>query len=383
MSEETRNVGFTADTDDGEKALPLRVEIDCVTPPSPEQLEKIRDFMASRYSREREEVEFVVKRDPSVVAGFKIFVGDDNYDWSALGRIRQLRRSFQSLAREEGEGRKIISLLREDIEGFRLDSGYQQVGFVRTVSDGIVRITGLFGLEYGEIVFFECGVKGMVQDVLSDGTAGVVLFGDESEICEGMKVLRTHRSAGIPISNKLLGRMIDPLGRPLDGKGEIGAKEYFPIERPAPGIIDRQPVSVPLETGILTIDSMFPVGRGQRELIIGDRQTGKTTIAVDTILNQKGKDVVCVYVAIGQRAGAVARVAETLKKFGSDEYTVIVSSTASDPAPLQYIAPYSGCAMAEYFREKGRDVLIVYDDLSKHAVAYRALSLLIRRPPGR
>ena len=198
-----------------------------------------------------------------------------------------------------------------------------------------------------------------------------------------MKVVRTRRNAGIPISNKILGRMIDPLGNPLDGKGEIGAKEYFPIERPAPGIIDRSPVSDPLETGILTIDSMFPIGRGQRELIIGDRQTGKTTIAVDTILNQKGKDVVCVYVSIGQKAGTVAKVADTLKKHGADEYTVIVSSTASDPASMQYIAPYAGCAVAEYFMYRGRDTLIVYDDLSHHAVAYRTLSLLLERSPGR
>ena len=379
MSDRLDHVGFT---DDETEIEPLRVEIDCVTPPNAGQLEKIRQFMASRYGREPHEVEFTVKRDPSVVAGFKIFVGDDNYDWSALGRIRQLRRSFQSLARESGENR-IISLLREDIDKFDLDQGYQQVGFVRTVSEGIVRVTGLYDLEFGEIVLFESGVKGMVQDVLSDGTSGVVLFGDESEISEGMKVLRTRRSAGVPISNKLLGRMIDPLGRPLDGKGEIGAKEYFPIERPAPGIIDRQPVATPLETGILAIDSMFPIGRGQRELIIGDRQTGKTAIAVDTILNQKGKDVICVYVSIGQRAGAVAKVADTLKKHGADEYTVIVSSTAGDPAPLQYIAPYAGCAVAEYFMYRGRDTLIIYDDLSRHAVAYRTLSLLLERSPGR
>ncbi len=379
MSDTADRVGFT---DEAAVAEPLRVEIDCVTPPDAEQLARIRTFMASRYGREESEVDFRIRRDPSVIAGFKIFVGDDNYDWSALGRVRQLRRSFQSLAREHG-GDRIISLLRDDIAKFDLDEGYQQVGFVRTVSEGIVRITGLADLEYGEIVFFECGVKGMVQDVLSDGTAGVVLFGDESEISEGMKVLRTRRSAGIPISNKLLGRVIDPLGRPLDGKGETGAKEYFPIERPAPGIIDRQPVAVPLETGILAIDSMFPIGRGQRELIIGDRQTGKTAIAVDAILNQKGKDVICVYVAIGQRAGAVARVAETLRKHGADEYTVIVASTAGDPAPLQYITPYAGCAVAEYFMYRGRDTLIIYDDLSRHAVAYRTLSLLLERSPGR
>ena len=378
MSDTIKSVGFNADEEAFDS--PLHIEIRCVTPPSPEQLDKIRKFMAERYGTDN--TEFIIKRDPSVVAGFKIFVGDDNYDWSVLGRIRQLRRSFQSLGMEHNTD-KIISLLREDIGGFTLDSGYQQVGFVCRVGDGIVRITGLADLEYGEIVLFECGVKGMVQDVLSDGKAGIVLFGDESEIFEGMKVLRTRRSAGIPISNKLLGRMIDPLGRPLDGKGDVGAKEYFPIERPAPGIIERRPVSVPLETGILAIDSMFPIGRGQRELIIGDRQTGKTSVAVDTILNQKGKNVICVYVAIGQRAGAVARVAQTLKKHGADEYTVIVSSTASDPVPLQYIAPYAGCAVAEYFMYRGRDTLIVYDDLSQHAVAYRTLSLLLERAPGR
>ena len=378
MNDTIESVGFNAE--ESPERETLRIEINCVTPPTAEQLERIREFMSERYGADN--TEFVIKRDPSVIAGFKIFVGDDNYDWSVLGRIRQLRRSFQSLGRESGPD-KIISLLREDIGAFTLDSGYQQVGFVTSVGDGIVRITGLGDLEYGEIVFFECGVKGMVQDVLSDGTSGIVLFGDESEIFEGMKVLRTRRSAGIPISNKLLGRMIDPLGRPLDGKGDLGAKEYFPIERPAPGITDRQPVSSPIETGILAIDSMFPIGKGQRELIIGDRQTGKTSIAIDTILNQKGKNVICVYVAIGKRAGAVAKVAETLKRHGADEYTVIVSSTASDPVPLQYIAPYAGCAVAEYFMYRGRDALIVYDDLSQHAVAYRTLSLLLERSPGR
>ena len=381
MDNEKNNVGFSEESELTVKDK-LKVEIDCVTPPSAEQLAKLREFMADKYGESQDNVDFYIKRDPSVVSGFKIFVGDDNYDWSALGRIRQLRRSFQSLKRGIAQD-KIISLLREDINNFTLDTGYQQVGFVYSVSDGIVRITGLTDIEYGEIVLFECGVKGMVQDVAKDGTSGIVLFGDESEIYEGMKVLRTKRTAGIPISNKILGRMIDPLGRPLDGKGEIPAKEYFPLERPAPSIIDRKPVSTPIETGILTIDSMFPIGRGQRELIIGDRQTGKTTIALDTILNQKGKNVICIYVAIGQRAGAVAKVAETLKKFGADEYTVIVSSTASDPAPLQYIAPYAGCAVAEYFMYRGRDTLIIYDDLSKHAIAYRTLSLLLERSPGR
>lgn len=370
--------GFTSGFEGADDTL--RVEIDCVTPPSPEQLDGIRDFIRRKYKKEN--VVFDVKKDPSVKGGFKIFVGDDNYDWSTLGRIRQLRKSFQSLSRVEDQT-EIISLLREDISAFRLDTGFQRVGIVAGVGSGIAMINGLSDVEYGEIVLFECGIKGMVQDILSDGRTGIVLFGDESEITEGMRVLRTRRTAGIPISSKILGRMIDPLGKPLDGKGDIGAKEYFPVERQAPGIVDRQPVSVPLETGILAVDSMFPVGRGQRELIIGDRQTGKTTLAIDTIINQKGKNVVCVYVAIGQKASTVARVVSDLQKHGALEYTVIVSSTASDPASLQYLAPYAGCAVAEYFMYRGRDTLIVYDDLSRHAVAYRTLSLLLERAPGR
>ncbi|MGM9652612.1 MAG: F0F1 ATP synthase subunit alpha [Eubacteriales bacterium] len=358
----------------------LRVEINCVTPPNAQQLEKIRALMQQEYGAE--EIEIVVKKDPSVVGGFNIFVGDDNYDWSTLGRIRQLRKSFQRLRKEYDSG-KIISLLREDIGGFTLDPGHQQVGFVQSVGGGIAVIDGLNDVTYGEIVLFDCGVKGMVQDIRTDGTTGIVLFGGDSEISEGARVVRTRRTAGIPISNRILGRVVDPLGKPVDDRGEIGAKEYYPMERPAPGIIDRKSVSRPLETGILAIDAMFPIGRGQRELLIGDRQTGKTSIAVDTILNQKGKNVVCVYVAIGQKASTVAKVVSALERAGAMEYTVVVSSPASDPASLQYIAPYAGCAVAEYFMYHGRDVLIVYDDLSKHAVAYRTLSLLLERAPGR
>ncbi len=358
----------------------LRAEIHCVTPPSAEQLEKIHGFILEEY--EVEDAECVVIVDPAVVGGFNIFVGDDNYDWSTLGRIRQLRKSFQRL-KKEYDHEKIVSLLREDIENFQLDAGHQQVGLVISVGDGIALIEGLHDVEYGEIVLFDCGVKGMVQDIRTDGTTGIVLFGGDSEIGEGSRVLRTRRTAGIPISNRILGRMIDPLGMPIDGKGDIGAKRYYPIERPAPAIMDRKSVSRPLETGILAIDSMFPIGRGQRELIIGDRQTGKTSVAVDTILNQKDKNVVCVYVAIGQKASSVAKVVNILEREGAMDYTVIVSSPASDPAPLQYIAPYAGCAVAEYFMYGGRDVLIIYDDLSKHAVAYRTLSLLLERSPGR
>ncbi len=358
----------------------LRAEIHCVTPPTDEQLAKIQRFILEEYAVDA--AECVVVYDPEVVGGFNIFVGDDNYDWTTLGRIRQLRKSFQQL-KKEYDPDKIISLLREDIADFELNAGHQQVGFVLTVGDGIALIEGLHDVEYGEIVLFDCGVKGMVQDIRRDGTTGIVLFGENGDIGEGSRVLRTRRTAGIPISNRILGRMIDPLGMPIDGKGEIGAKRYYPIERPAPAIMDRQSVSRPMETGILAIDAMFPIGRGQRELIIGDRQTGKTAVAVDTILNQKGKNVVCVYVAIGQKAGSVAKVVNTLEKVDALDYTVIVSSPASDPAPLQYIAPYAGCAVAEYFMYHGRDVLIVYDDLSKHAVAYRTLSLLLERSPGR
>ena len=359
---------------------PLKVEIACITPPTEEQLEKIRQVVREKYHVEQ--VEFVIRRDPSVVGGFNIFVGDDNYDWSTLGRIRQLRKSFQALQKEYDPSR-IISLLKEDIQNFELDHGHQQVGLVRSVGDGIAVIEGLYDVEYGEIVLFDCGVKGMVQDIRADGTTGIVLFGEDSDISEGDRVVRTRRTAGIPINNHILGRMINPLGKVIDGGEELTAKEYYPIERPAPGIVERKSVSRPLETGILAIDSMFPIGRGQRELLIGDRQTGKTSIAVDTILNQKGKDTVCVYVAIGQKASSVAKVVSILQKAGAMEYTVIVSSPASDPASLQYIAPYAGCAVAEYFMYRGRDALVIYDDLSKHAVAYRTLSLLMERAPGR
>lgn len=358
----------------------IKVEIECITPPTEQQLDKLKEFFMAEYNSE--DVDFIIKREPDVVGGFRIFVGDENYDWSTLGRIRQLRKSFQSL-KKEYDFPKIVSLLREDIGTFELDAGHQQVGTVITVGDGIAFIDGLHDVEYGEIVMFDCGIKGMVQDIRADGINGIVIFGDDTEIHEGSRVVRTRRTAGIPIGNKILGRIINPLGKPVDGGEDIGAKEYFPIERPAPSIMERKSVCRSLETGILAIDSMFPIGRGQRELIIGDRQTGKTSIATDTIINQKGKGVICVYVSIGQKASSIAKVVSTLKKHDAMDYTVVISSPASDAASLQYIAPYAGCAVAEYFMYRGRDVLIVYDDLSKHAVAYRTLSLLLERSPGR
>ena len=277
---------------------------------------------------------------------------------------------------------EIISILKEEIKNYDEISKDQEVGTVISVGDGIATVYGIDHAMYGEVVTFENGLKGMVQDVRAN-SMGCILFGKDTGIKEGTKVARTGKQAGIPVGGKFIGRIVNALGEPIDGKGEIQAEEYRPIENPAPGIIDRKSVTVPLETGILSIDSMFPIGRGQRELIIGDRQTGKTSIATDTIINQKGKDVICIYVAIGQKASTVAKVVSNLEKYGAMEYTTVFSATASDCAPLQYIAPYAGTALAEYFMYQGKDVLIVYDDLSKHAVAYRALSLLLERSPGR
>lgn len=277
---------------------------------------------------------------------------------------------------------EIISILKEEIENYDEISQNQEVGTVISVGDGIAVIYGIEHAMYGEVVVFENGLKGMVQDIRRE-SMGCILFGSDSGIREGTRVTRTGKQAGIPVGSGFIGRIVNALGAPIDGKGEITEEGYRPVEYPAPGIIQRKSVTVPLETGILSIDSMFPIGRGQRELIIGDRQTGKTSLAIDTILNQKGKEVLCIYVAVGQKASTVAKVVSTLEKQGAMEYTTVFSSTASDCAPLQYIAPYAGTALAEFFMYQGRDVLIVYDDLSKHAVAYRALSLLLERSPGR
>ena len=276
----------------------------------------------------------------------------------------------------------IISILKSEIENFDFDTRDKEVGTVIWVGDGIVTIYGIDNAMYGEIVVFENGIKGMVQDIRRT-EIGCILFGKDTGIKEGTKVTRTGKRAGVPVGEEFLGRIINALGAPIDGKGAIKEADYMPVEQEAPSIADRQSVNEPLQTGILSIDSMFPIGKGQREMIIGDRQTGKTSIALDTIINQRGKDVVCIYVAIGQKASTVAKIVSTLEKNDAMDYTIIVASTASDPAPLQYIAPYAGTSMAEYFMHKGKDVLIVYDDLSKHAVAYRTLSLLLGRSPGR
>ena len=277
---------------------------------------------------------------------------------------------------------EIISILKEEIKNYDEISKDQEVGTVISVGDGIATVYGIDHAMYGEVVTFENGLKGMVQDIRAN-SIGCILFGKDTGIKEGTKVARTQKQAGVPVGDAFIGRIVNALGAPIDGKGEIKADGYRPVENPAPGIIERKSVTVPLETGILSIDSMFPIGRGQRELIIGDRQTGKTAIAIDTIINQKGQGVKCIYVAIGQKASTVAALVKTLEEFGAMSYTTVVASTASELAPLQYIAPYAGCAIGEEWMENGEDVLVVYDDLSKHAAAYRTLSLLLKRPPGR
>lgn len=276
----------------------------------------------------------------------------------------------------------IISIIQSEIENFEWEEKDRETGKVIWVGDGIATIYGIEHAMYGEIVVFENGTKGMVQDIRQN-EIGCILFGRDTGIKEGTKVVRTKKKAGVPVGKGFIGRVVNALGEPIDGKGNIEEEGYLPVEQYAPGIVDRKSVDTPLETGILSIDSMFPIGRGQRELIIGDRQTGKTSIATDTIINQRGKDVICIYVAIGQKASTVAKIVSTLQEHNAMDYSIVMSATASDAASLQYIAPYAGTSMAEFFMHQGKDVLIVYDDLSKHAVAYRAISLLLERSPGR
>ena len=356
----------------------LYVTLRYVTAPTEEQLDGIKQFVAHRYGEDG--VVFEMKEDPTLVSGFKLTAGNEEYDWSAKGRLAQLQQRLSTVKTASEKG--IISILKAEIEDFDLNAEFQEIGTVQSVGDGIARIDGIDHAAYGEIVIFDSGVKGMVQDVRTD-SIGVILFGSDVEIKEGSRVVRTGKRAGIGVGDAMLGRVVDALGAPIDSKGEIKADDYRPIEHKAPGVITRKEVNQPLQTGILAIDSMFPIGRGQRELIIGDRQTGKTALAVDTILNQKGNGVICIYVAIGQKASTVAQIVNTLKTHGAMDYSIVVSATASDPATLQYIAPYSGAAIGEHFMDEGKDVLIIYDDLSKHAQAYRAISLLLKRPPGR
>ena len=347
----------------------VKADLRAARTPREEDLERIKKEVAKLY--DATEVILNVTVDDSLLSGYVLQIGDRVFDTSGRHAIDQMMADKPSLA-----------TLKTRIEDYKPAATSEEGGVVISSADGIVEVEGMDRAVYGEIVTFENGAKGMVESV-EPGRLGIMLFDGAETVGVGTMVTRSGKRAGIPVGDGFLGRVIDPLGEPIDGKGAIEAVGYNPIEKQAPGILERQSVDTPLHTGILAIDSMFPIGRGQRELIIGDRQTGKTSIATDAILNQKDTGVLCIYVAIGQKASSIARVAEDLKKPGAMSYTIVVSATASELSPLQYIAPYSGCAMGEYFMHKGKHVLIIYDDLSKHAVAYRALSLLIRRPPGR
>ena len=352
----------------------------CAHKPDQAALDDVRRAVCRLRNLDR--VVLQVKIDPELLGGFVLEVQGVTYDRSVKGRLERLAKGLEKGASVSESMEELMGSLRDTVKGFQVGQDTSETGRVLEVGDGIATVRGLDRAVYGELVEFDTGVKGMVMD-LSRETVGCVLLGREEGLGEGSRVTRTGHPADVPVGRALLGRVVDAMGRPIDGLGPIHAADTRPIEREASGVISRQAVNVPLQTGILAIDSMIPIGRGQRELLIGDRQTGKTAIAVDTILNQKDQDVICIYVAIGQKASSVAHVRDTLQKHGAMEYSIIVSATASDPAPLQYIAPYAGAAMGEYFMEQGRDVLIVYDDLSKHAVAYRALSLLLKRSPGR
>ena len=344
--------------------------------PDSAQKAKLEDVLSKKYGKA---VDLVWQEDRTVVGGFRIELGTEIIDWTAEGRLSQLKEKLVEL--KPGAG-SVIPLIRDAVRSWVPEVCAREVGSVLTVADGIAYVSGLENATYGEILLFEGGIRGMVQE-LRPGRIGCILFGRVEEVSEGTAVYRTGKTAGIGVSDAMIGRVVDALGAPIDDAGDIRADEYRMIESPAPGIIDRQPVNTPMQTGILSIDSMFPIGRGQRELIIGDRQTGKTAIAIDTILNQKGKDMICIYVAIGQKASSVAQIAELLRRHDAMSYSIIVCAGAGESASMQYIAPYAGAAIGEYFMNKGKDVLIVYDDLSKHAIAYRALSLLLGRSPGR
>ncbi len=358
-----------------------RATVFCVTPPDEKQLEGIKDFVCREEGTSDAKIEIV--KDSSLLGGFIIRVADKEFDHSLKARLEGIKQKVMASARDKSiDNDNVITVLRKDIRDYEQKADGEEIGTVVKIGDSIANIHGLNHAMYGEIVVFENGVKGMVQDIKKNHI-GVILFGSDVGIHQGTKVKRTHKMAGIPVGEAFIGRVVNSLGEPIDGNGEIEAEDYRPVEQSAPSIVDRKSVDTPLATGILSIDSMFPIGRGQRELIIGDRQTGKTSIAIDTILNQKGKGVICIYNAIGQKASSVAKLVGTLQKAGAMEYTIVVCATASDPASLQYISPYAATALAEHFMYQGRDCLIVYDDLSKHAVAYRALSLLLERSPGR
>lgn len=349
--------------------------IESAKAPSQGQEAKIQAFLEQKYKQSV----IVQWEEDENIDGFVLRIADDVYDWTTEGKLNQLKNRIASL---DFTNKDVMPLMTENLRDWKPHAQAKETGVVLEVGDGIAIVEGLSKVYYGEILVFAEGVRGMVLDIQND-EIGCILFGDDDPITEGSFVYRTERTAGVGVGKQLIGRVVNALGDPIDGKGDISPDDYYPIERPAPGIVEREPVYKPMETGLIAIDSMFPIGRGQRELIIGDRQTGKTAIALDTIVNQKGKNVTCIYVAIGQKASSVAQLVENLTQKGAMDYTIVVCATASDPAALQYIAPYAGVAIGEYFMHRGDDVLIVYDDLSKHAIAYRSISLLLERSPGR
>lgn len=346
-----------------------------LTEPTAEQKEKLESFLKNKYNR-LAEVKWV--KDETVKKGFILKALNEVYDNTPEGFIRELKFVAESADKSSDD---YISLVKDAVEKWQPRVKAREVGTVESVADGVAAVTGLHGVKYGEILAFDGGEKGLALDLNENG-AGCILFDDENSYASE-KVYKTGKTAGVGVSDEIIGRVINALGEPIDGKGSFAIERYMPVESPAPAIIDRSPVNEPLKTGILTVDAMFPIGKGQRELIVGDRQTGKTSLAIDAILNQKGKNVICVYCAVGQKASTVKRLVKTLEENGALEYTVVVFSSAAESAPMQYIAPFSACAVSEYFMHEGKDVLVVYDDLSKHAVAYRTLSLLLGRSPGR
>lgn len=352
----------------------------CVQKPSEELTAQFREVIRKKLGCN--EVVLDIRIDPSLIGGYVLNADGKTYDKSVKNALKGLQKDLAKRAASENAGSDIVSMIKEEIADFEVKLEVNEGGSVLSIHDGIVNCFGLEKVMFGELVEFDTGVKGIVQNITKD-YVGVVLLGSDRGLYEGSKVVRTGKRAGVPVGEEMIGRVVDALGAPIDGKGSINAADFFPVEAEAAGVCIRKSVSEPLQTGILAIDSMFPIGRGQRELIIGDRQTGKTSIAVDTMINQKGQDMICIYVAIGQKASTVAKVVNDLKKHGAMDYTIVVASLASDLAPLQWMAPYSGTAIAEYFMKQGKDVLIVYDDLSKHAVAYRTMSLLLERSPGR
>ncbi len=354
----------------------------CVAQPDEKTLDELTEKIKEKLGLDEAVIEVVI--DKSLIGGYVLEAGGMLYDKSLKTSVKKLR---NELAAKGAVGKRmsrgdIISMLKSEIDSFEAKMQVSENGTVISIHDGIVNVFGLNNAMFGELVEFETGVKAIVQNI-NENSIGCVLLGADRGLHEGSRVVRTGKRAGVPVGEKFIGRVINALGAPIDGLGDIREDDYYPVENEAPGVCIRKPVSTPLQTGILAIDSMFPIGRGQRELIIGDRQTGKTSIAVDTIINQKDQDMICVYVAIGQKASTVAKVVSDLKKHGAMDHTIVVAAMASDIAPLQWIAPYSGTAIAEYFMHQGKDVLIVYDDLSKHAAAYRAMSLLLERSPGR